>query len=296
MRDMINNINPIKGRNVNVLFPLAFLALLPLHALATETTTTEQQSVQYSKPEYGHGIIKKEFTEEKLTEKQAEMKRLYTPREEFQLPSRLSEYEEPENLDMENGLKLNEGIPSVVQNVYKNTSKHKSATKVIGSNVDNTSLVSDEIDLEEYLDMDAIKEREANKKIAERFLSKEVTQQEIEDQMEAIVFPVVTDLKPTRMPSGRMELNPAAKEAVTTPMVFLGVDDYSLEWLQINLPEIKKFSPPIFVTQVDSLVDLQQLKRFVPDLQLIPVRGDEALKLYGVDFYPVMITKDGIFQ
>lgn len=282
---------PLLGATVSL--SLSFLSLmLPAQVNAER----QNQVVEYSTPTYGYSDNNTTEKKREMTQEEAEMKRLYTPVDEFQLPERLSEYEEPENTDKENGERLNAGIPSVIQTIYKRTANKESQTKVIGSNIENTSTLDEVIDLDIYVDRESIEEREANKKIAMRYLNKEVTKEEIETQLEAIVFPVKTDLKPTRMPSGRMELNPSAKRAVTTPMVFMGMDEYSLSWFKMNLEEIKKYSPPIFVTQVDSLVDLQQLKRFAPEMKLIPVRGDEALKLYGVDFYPVMITTEGIFQ
>lgn len=267
---------------------------IPLFSFAADKADLD---IQYSTPDYGYQKdTQQETTVKEKTEEELLIEKLYTPHEEYQLPERLHEYEEPESTDEKYGERLNAGIPTVVSAIYKRKSKQEDLTKEIGSNIENTQQISSVIDLDEYLDMDAVEERKEAQKSAERYLNGEVTREEVEGQLEDIVFPVTTDLKPMRMPAARMELSPTAKAAVTTPMVFIGMDEYSLSWLKMNLTEIEKFDAPIFVTQVDSLEDLQQLKRITPDSKLVPVRGDEALETYGVDFYPVMITKDGIFQ
>lgn len=265
----------------SILLSIMLIALYPLPSKADNEDSNE---IKYTLPEYGYKA--NEVTQEIMNK----------IHEEFKLPQRLNEFEQPEKLSKKAGELLNEGIPLVIRTIHERQIKKQDITKQLASNTQNTQSIESIIDLNEYINMDDIADRKRTKEITDKYLNKEITKQEIEKQMEDIVFPVTTDLRPTRMPSARMELTPEAKRIITTPMVFIGMDKYSLDWLQINIEAIKKFNPPIFVTQVDSLIDLQQLKRLIPDFKLIPIRGDEALKMYGVDFYPVMITKDGIFQ
>lgn len=99
------------------------------------------------------------------------------------------------------------------------------------------------------------------------------------------------------MPASRMELSKDAKEAIPGTMIFIGMDEFSIEWFEMNLDEIRRFNPVgVFITQIDSVVDLRQLKRIAPDMNFIPTQSDEALKRFGVEFYPVMVTPEGIFQ
>jgi len=274
---MMNSKNKIKIL-ISLSFSISSLQLFAEDGLSRNTNSLER--VEYTKPQYKN----KPGTHEE---------NIY---EEFKLPERLREFEQPEILTEEAGLKLNEGIPLVMQVIYDKRSKNLNLTHQIGMDLSNTQLVEDVIDLSEYINIDELEEKKKNKKIAERYINREITKQELENEMLKMVFPVKSKLKPTRMPSARMELSPEAKLAVTTPVVFMGMDEYSLKWFQLNMEELKKFNPPIFITQVDSIVDLQQLKRIAPSFSYIPVQGDQALKTYGVTFYPVLITKQGIFQ
>ncbi|MBD0788158.1 integrating conjugative element protein [Vibrio sp. Y2-5] len=219
------------------------------------------------------------------------------PHDEFQLPERLHEYEMPETFSEELVIKLNAPIESVVTGVQEHLLNNQPVKEVIADNSNNTQELSSVITIELYYDMDQLKLDEEKNNITRRYLRKEVTKEEVEENLTKIVFPVTTKIKPTRMPASRMELSPETKDAVIAPMVFIGMDKFSIDWFKMNLTEIRRFHPAaIFVTQIDSLVDLRQLQRLAPEMRFVPVNSDAMLEKMGVEFYPVMITHNGIFQ
>lgn len=280
---------------VGVSSPLLFTSNISYAAnvvgsnIKNNTQTQTEYQFGYEKPQPN--------PPEPENDEEAAMRAQYTPRDEKQLPERLSEYEMPERMDTELIQKMNDDIQTTVNALGKRLLNSEPTTKEIGSNKSNTQLLSNTIDMTEYFDMDALRLQEEKNKVTERYIKKEVTKEEIESQLESVVFPVKTSMKPTRMPASRMELSKDAKEAIPGTMIFIGMDEFSIEWFEMNLDEIRRFNPVgVFITQIDSVVDLRQLKRIAPDMNFIPTQSDEALKRFGVEFYPVMVTPEGIFQ
>lgn len=253
----------------------------------------ESQGRSDTKVERGYAQPKEKTKEELEDEK---MEAYYTPRDDIQLPERLHEYEEPEYFDEQAVERLNAPIPSTVEGVYRHKVKNEPLTVVVGSNEENTEAISEVINLSDYYDTEAEDRQEQAREATGKYLRHEVTKAELEKEFEEMVFPVVTKMKPTRMPASRMELKPEAKDAVTTPMVYIGMDEYSLNWFKMNLDTFNQWKPVIFLTQIDSIVDLRQVQRLAPELTFVPVESEQALQQFGVDFYPVMITPEGIFQ
>ncbi len=76
----------------------------------------------------------------------------------------------------------------------------------------------------------------------------------------------------------------------------IGDDKYSLKWLEFNKAELIRFGAVGILTQVKSMARFQELIKQVKPLSLMPVSGDFIKEEFGVNNYPVLITKQGEFR
>jgi len=76
----------------------------------------------------------------------------------------------------------------------------------------------------------------------------------------------------------------------------VGDDEYSLAWLRENKAELVNFGASGVLTEVQSLERFKQIVEEFRPLSFLPISGDFAKLNFGVDSYPVLITKKGEFR
>ncbi|PSU31824.1 hypothetical protein C9I99_21080 [Photobacterium lutimaris] len=167
---------------------------------------------------------------------------------------------------------------------------------IIAIDLDNSVALDQVINYEDYFDLVELDETKIHRERAERAIRGEISKDELVDDMLSMMFPVTTEMRVARMPSSVQVINPQYRDAVTSPMVVIGADEYSLGWFRTNIDEISRFNAVVLVTQVDSLIDFQAIQQFAPHLVFQPVAADDLLRSVGVDMYPVLITREGIYQ
>lgn len=81
-----------------------------------------------------------------------------------------------------------------------------------------------------------------------------------------------------------------------TPMFLVGDDPLSKRWLAANRQKLIKLRASGMVVNVATPEALNELKRIVPELLLLPISGDDVGQRLGLTNYPVLITSTTIEQ
>ncbi|MDN2483831.1 DUF2859 domain-containing protein [Vibrio agarivorans] len=214
---------------------------------------------------------------------------------EYQLPEYLQEFVPIEGMDEDAIDALTQVITESVEHAWPKYLRGETQHTVIADS--NTAVPLEEvIDLEEYFGEDDDPASGFQKELTRKILSQDITKEDVIGLYEEMVFPIEPTIKQRVMPAQYMPLNPEYKEAILMPMAAIGTDRYSLQWLELNKEEIANMGSIVFVTQIENFADFQMLQTRYPTLQFMPVNAEAALGQFGVDFYPVLITRDGIFQ
>lgn len=186
---------------------------------------------------------------------------------------------------------LVEQAKAVALRDYQNKPKHE-----VVADSGKTVNLYDVINESNYYDVEAERIRKAKQQISVKYLKGEVSPEQASRELFESFFPVTTTMKPSVMPSRQMMLKKGADKAITIPMAVIGTDTYSLEWLKLNIEEIRRLNAVVLVTQIETANDFVALKKFAPDVYFQPSNVDQALRPLGVTFYPVLVTRKGIFQ
>lgn len=167
---------------------------------------------------------------------------------------------------------------------------------IIAIDQNNSVSLDQVINYEDYFDLVEMEQTKHHRERAERAIRGEISKDELVGDMLSMMFPVTTEMRVARMPSSVQVINPQFRDAVTSPMVVIGADEYSLSWFRTNIDEITRFNAVVLVTQVNNIIDFQAIQQFAPHLVFQPVAADDLLRSVGVDMYPVLITREGIYQ
>ncbi|WP_210467511.1 PFL_4695 family integrating conjugative element protein [Vibrio crassostreae] len=198
----------------------------------------------------------------------------------------------------ENILKLN---TSLIRSVYVASGKKSNdqpTSFTILEDTTTTTLISDLVNVDEYPNLDKKTEQQKqNEEFTQRVIQGQVSKEEIYDMYQKVMFPVVpTKISPRVMPTRSVSVNEGYEVALSVPLSVIGMDKYSLDWLELNKEEIKRNGSLVLLTQVENMSDYELLRTHYPDLQFLPINAEEAMEKIGIDFYPVMMTRYGIFQ
>lgn len=198
----------------------------------------------------------------------------------------------------ENILKLN---TSLIRSVYVASGKKsndQATSFTILDDTTTTTLISDLVNVDEYPNLgEKTEQQKQNEIFTQRVIQGQVSKEEIYDMYQKVMFPVVpTKISPRVMPTRSVTVNNGYEVALSVPLSVIGMDKYSLEWLKLNQEEIKRNGSLVLLTQVENMSDYELLRTHYPDLQFLPINAEEAMEKIGIDFYPVMMTRYGIFQ
>ncbi|NRB78355.1 MAG: integrating conjugative element protein [Saccharospirillaceae bacterium] len=109
------------------------------------------------------------------------------------------------------------------------------------------------------------------------------------DQM----FPVV----PEKLRSMHLMV-PVIKDLpqIQRPIFIIGDNQASLEWLVNNKEELIRYGAEGVLTKVDTYESFQRIQELALPLRLQPVNADFLFHEFGVNGYPLLLTKQGFFQ
>ena len=79
------------------------------------------------------------------------------------------------------------------------------------------------------------------------------------------------------------------------PVCIVGTDDLSKNWVKQYAAKLAESNSLCLVTNVKSEVDLKTVSKLAPSVTFVPANVDWAVML-GVDYYPVLITNELVFQ
>lgn len=83
---------------------------------------------------------------------------------------------------------------------------------------------------------------------------------------------------------------------VDVPIAFVGSNEQSIEWLDVNYNYLVGVKAPIIIVEVDSPATIMKLKARYPKLTLTPQYAVNYQLTYGLPGYPVVLTNTGIYQ
>lgn len=217
--------------------------------------------------------------------------------------NKTDEYDKPIMTDKEIGVVMNtqtQELNALLQNTMTSVmSKHKNwdfELQTIASDESNSKPLVDVIGVDADVEAEYMKRRLTQAKEDLKTGRNVPSTEEQRERLVKSVFPVITSMKPTRLPSRQITLNPKVAEKVIVPMVVIGADRYSMDWFKTNVEEIRRLHAQVVVTQVDNITDFQAIHNFAPDLEFIPVDASLFLKEINVGVYPIIITQQGAFQ
>lgn len=193
-------------------------------------------------------------------------------------------------------MELNHQLISSAQETGMAQLKGKPKTQTI-TDSGNTVDLFDVITPENYYDVDAERIKKQKYESTLKYQRGEVTIEQAQNEMFRSFFPVTTNMKPQVMPFKQMKLkNKEFAASLIQPIAIIGVDSYSIDWFKLNLEQVRRMRAVVLITQIDNADQFMALKKFAPDIEFQPVNAEQVVSEMGVNFYPVMITKKGIFQ
>jgi integrating conjugative element protein (TIGR03765 family) len=191
---------------------------------------------------------------------------------------------------------LNTLMKSTVDSVMSRSPMGKVTLTVLASNSESSVSLTEAIGEEAEIDAERRKREMEEIQAARMMKNGQLTQEQVDRIAMQAIFPVETTLKPTRLPSRFIGIEPAMKKNITQPIVVIGADPYSLSWFKANIGEIRRLGAGVIVTQVNNLTDFQAIQKYAADLQFQPMDAKEFLQLVGVSTYPIIITNEGAIQ
>ena len=120
-------------------------------------------------------------------------------------------------------------------------------------------------------------------------------EQQRQSQIDSI-FPVITAMKPTRLPSRKIEIESSKAIIVQQPIAVIGADEYSLAWFKMNVEQIKLLNARVVVTQVKNIQDFQAIRNYAPELDFVPTDARLFLSQLKISIYPIIVTPQGAYQ
>lgn len=125
-----------------------------------------------------------------------------------------------------------------------------------------------------------------------------VDEQVVKDAYERHVFPVRPKvLKAGEAPSRHVKLTEDAGRALSGgSFVVVGTDEFSKEWLRLNINTIRSQAKIMILTAVESRQELTAFAKEFNGFMIQPVNADGMAKELGISYYPVLVTPLGAFQ
>jgi integrating conjugative element protein (TIGR03765 family) len=80
------------------------------------------------------------------------------------------------------------------------------------------------------------------------------------------------------------------------PVFIIGADALSLQWLQQHRERLNTLHAVGWVVNVETVVQLKQLKQQTTPLELVALSGSELAKQFALSHYPVLISTGRIEQ
>lgn len=193
--------------------------------------------------------------------------------------------------------RLNALFQSSMKNILIDTDKFGDPNMVVIGRDDTASLPIQAVVAVDSIVSGENRKRQLEEMVAQaKYKQGQITKEQLDNQVLRSVFPVLTTMKPTRLPSRKIVLEPEATAAITRPIAVIGSDKYSLDWFKSNLGALRRLNAAVIVTEVKSLTDFQAINTFAPDLMYQPMDASEFLKAIGVHTYPILLTNEGGIQ
>lgn len=194
-------------------------------------------------------------------------------------------------------VKINRLFQSSITNVLANSSEYGDPKmEVLMQNNANSKDIHSVIDIDRQITGENRK-REIEEYIAqEKYKEGAMTKEQLDAQVLRTVFPVQTGMKPTKLPSRKINLSEEARNALVQPMAVIGSDEYSIAWFKTNLGVIRRLKAAVVITEVKNLTDLQAITSFAPDLMYQPMDAKQFLQVLGISTYPILLTSEGALQ
>ncbi|MGL4725374.1 MAG: integrating conjugative element protein [Scandinavium sp.] len=105
------------------------------------------------------------------------------------------------------------------------------------------------------------------------------------------IYPVVS----TRLHPGSVALRSLSLPGMP-PVFLLGDDPLSIHWLEKKRQALSSLHAVGLVVNVASAARFQVLQQHAGKLLLVPVSGDDMAQRLKLEFYPVLITNNGLSQ
>ena len=164
-------------------------------------------------------------------------------------------------------------------------------TVVIYSNDKNTrSIQSQMIDSKLF----KIKRQEiSSEQIVENLVRSSKNHKLIKNESWVIGYPVKTKF----MSLGVFRSYEVNYPNVDTPFCVIGSDLESLNWLRRNRDKLINIGAYCYLVNAETKEDGEKLEAVVSNaIQILPMTGDAIAMIYGLKFYPAVITKKFIIQ
>ncbi len=109
-------------------------------------------------------------------------------------------------------------------------------------------------------------------------------------------FPVHTpSMTPGKIRGGELSL-PHETAKLHPAFFVMGYDKYSVHWVNANKQQLLEASAKGFVVNVESAVQLDQLRAILKPLPLIAAPGSSFMELWDVTHYPFFVNQGVITQ
>lgn len=103
-------------------------------------------------------------------------------------------------------------------------------------------------------------------------------------------FPVESDMR-----VGVIDAHTHDK-SVNRPFFIIGYDQHSAEWLETNRSHLIEINARGLVTNVQSEQQMKTLRAYGGDLSLDAMPVESIAAVFGLAFYPVLVTKEEVTQ
>jgi len=105
----------------------------------------------------------------------------------------------------------------------------------------------------------------------------------------------VLPIRSTRLSAGYVAARSITAPGLS-PLFLIGNDAFSLDWLSRRYDDLLKLGATGLIVQVETAQELANIRRLAPDLQLLPVNGNDLAQRLNLTHYPVLITSEHIGQ
>ncbi len=103
-------------------------------------------------------------------------------------------------------------------------------------------------------------------------------------------YPVWSDLEPGLVQEQRHG------QTVIMPFFIVGADEWSQEWLIANVDYLAQIGARGMAANIESAEALNYLRELAPPLVIEAVPVDEIAKVFGINNYPVLVSREAIEQ